>query len=412
MKKKSAPKKQIRNRGNRPVKKKFSLKLPSFPQFRVNPIRVIVAALFLIVYVLAILLVNRSDPNAIPTAASQNQYAVGRVTAVLSDNTAPDTWTEGRRIGAQQLQIKLMTGAHKGTVLEATNTVTAYSGLWTKVGTTVTVRLDTDDSGNPVISAVYNFNRIALLLGLVLVFAVLLVAIGGKKGLMTLIGLAFTLTSLWYLLIPLIRRGLPSVPGTLIFVVLSIAVGLYLLAGPTKKTACAILGSLGGVAAIWLCLTLVNVFSPINGFNLNGADSLVLIAQDDGLLISGLLVSSVLIFSFSAVMHASLSVSAGGSALAADDATANRRRLFCAGLRAGRSNLGLVAGVLILAVFGSSLVTLIMFQAYAYPGMDFLNNDGVVVVQLLQCLGGSIGALLTIPITALIGSLLMVKKTK
>lgn len=48
------------------------------------------------------------------------------VTAVLSDNAAPDEENgEGRRVGSQELEIQLLSGPHKDEILPLTNHMSA-----------------------------------------------------------------------------------------------------------------------------------------------------------------------------------------------------------------------------------------------------------------------------------------------
>ena len=408
MKKNAVRKKQSK----KPEKEETSarkFKPPSLSRLRAQPFQLAAAALFLIIFVGAILLVNRPDPNASPTDASLKQYAIGTVVAVTSDNTAPDAWTEGRKIGTQVLQIKILTGAHKGAVLAGTNYATAYSGVIAKVGTRLTVLLDNDENGNLIISSVFNYDRGAVLIGVLLVFIALLALIGGKKGVMALLGLAFTLASLWFLLIPLLKRGWPTVPTAVLFVALAAAVSLYVVAGPTKKTLSAIIGCVGGVAAAWLCVVIVDAITPINGFNMNEAESLVLLAKDDGLRISGLLAAGVLIASLGAVIDVSMTIASACGELVSIDPTLDRRRLFRSGMNIGRDAMGAMAATLILAFVGSSLNMLILFRVYDFSYLNIMGSD-LVTIEFLQGIGGSIGIVCTVPLVAFVSSLLMVKK--
>ena len=86
-------------------------------------------------------------------------FAAPAVTDVLADNASPDTWTEGRRIGQQLLEVEVLTGEHKGAVLEATNFLSAYANVDAKVGTRIIVRLDVDEQGEPYVVSVPAYNR-------------------------------------------------------------------------------------------------------------------------------------------------------------------------------------------------------------------------------------------------------------
>ena len=224
-----------------------------------------VLALLLLVWALALEL---AEPEREATAAQKRQFAVARVLDVLEDNAETQDWTEGRRIGQQYLEIEILTGDWKGAVLETVNYLTIYTNVDAKVGTRIIVRLEADETGAPYILSVPNYNRTPVLLGLIAVFALLLVVIGRRKGLMALLGLAYTLASVWFILIPMLLRGADPILTAIGIVALTTAASLILLTGLSRKTLCATLGCIGGVAAAGLFAALCGEISPLNGFNL------------------------------------------------------------------------------------------------------------------------------------------------
>ena len=125
-----------------------------------------------------------------------------------------------------------------------------------------------------------NYDRGLVLAGLLVVFGALLVLIGGKKGAMALLGLAYTLACLWYLLVPLILRGADPILVSIGVVALTTAASLLLLTGFSRKTLCATLGCVGGVAAAGIFAGLAGTISPLNGFNLSEACLLYTSAWD------------------------------------------------------------------------------------------------------------------------------------
>ena len=61
-----------------------------------------------------------------PTASSQLVFVPAEVTAVLSDDAQPDFEnSEGRRIGTQKLEIRVLSGEHRGEILPLTNYMSA-----------------------------------------------------------------------------------------------------------------------------------------------------------------------------------------------------------------------------------------------------------------------------------------------
>ena len=352
----------------------------------------------------AVLFWTEEDREA--TAARKRMFAVAEVTDILEDTAEVQDWTEGRRIGQQELEIEVLTGPWKGAVLETPNYLTIYTNVDARVGTRIIVRLDADEQGQPYVLSIPNYNRVPMLLGLMAVFAGLLVLIGRRKGVMALIGLVYTLACLWFILVPMILRGADPVLVTVVIVALTTAASLLLLTGLSRKTLCATLGCVGGVVAAGLFAAAAGTVSPINGFNLPEAEELVLRAADQGLQISGLFVSGILVASLGAVMDVAMSIASACWELRQVDPKLPRTALFRSGMNIGRDAMGTMANTLILAFAGSSLNTLLLCQVYDYPLIQIFNADAIAV-EMIRGVAGSIGILLTVPLVALLSARLM-----
>ncbi|MEG2420630.1 MAG: YibE/F family protein [Oscillospiraceae bacterium] len=364
------------------------------------------AALFFVLFLLAVVLLNRPLPGAVATSASLRTFVPARVTAVRSDNAAPDSWTEGLRIGTQGVELKLLSGEYRGKILPADNYLNAYANVDVKEGTRVIVRLDLDEGGSPYVVAIVNYDRGPVLGVMALLFALMLVVIGGKKGVKALLGLAFTLVALWFLLIPLISRGFSPILSTVFLVVLTTAVSLLLLNGLSQKTLCATLGCVGGVTVAGLVAALVGVLTPLGGFNMPEAEELVLRAGEQGVHIRGLLVCGVLIAALGAVMDVAMAISSSLWELRTLNPKLDTIALFRSGMNIGRDAMGTMANTLILAFVGSSLNMLLLFRIFDYPYLQILNSD-LMAVEIIQGLAGSMGIVLTVPLVALISARIM-----
>ncbi len=368
-----------------------------------------VSALLMIGLVTAMAMLSRPLPGETPTSASLKAFVPARVTAVLAEDAAPDTWTEGLRLGLQELEVELLGGKYKGEVLPIQNYLSAYNNVDAKVGGRIIVRLDVDEGGEPYVVAITNYDRGIVIGGVLLLFGALLVIIGRKKGLMALLGLVFTITCLLFLLIPLILRGIPAIPCTVGFVAVATAASLLLLTGFTRKTLCATLGCVGGVTAAGVLAAVVGVITPLGGFNMSEAEELVLRASEHNMQISGLLVCGVLIASLGAVMDVAMSIASACQELHDLNPALTARQLFESGMNIGRDAMGTMANTLILAFAGSSLNMLILFRAYDYPILQIINSD-LIAIEVLQGVAGSIGIILTVPLVAAISAKLIANR--
>lgn len=366
-----------------------------------------VAALLIAFSLLVGAAVWLSKPNNdVETAASQLVFVPAKVTAVLSDNAVPDNEnSEGRRIGTQELEIRILSGVHKDEILTLTNYMSALFNVDVSEGDRVIVRLITREDGS-YYASMFNYDR-GLVIGIaLLVFCAVLALLGGWKGIRALLGLVFTLACIWFLLIPGLIRGWSGIWLTIGICTVTIAGCLILLDGFTKKALCAVLGCIGGVAAAGLFASIVGVITPLNGFNMSEAENLLLYGADKGLKISGLLVCGVLIAALGAVMDTSMNIASAIWELHERNPKLNARELFKSGMNIGRDAMGTMANTLILAFAGSSLNTLILVQVYDIPFTQLINTD-FICIEILQSVAGSMGILLTTPLVAAISASIM-----
>lgn len=362
-------------------------------------VTVIITGFMLLMFMAAVVFLNQREEGKEERAARKRKFAVARVTDILADNGAPDTWTEGRRIGQQTLEITVISGPEKGKILETENYMNAYYNVDAKVGTRIIVRLDYNDNGELYVVSIPNYDRSRVLIGAVVVFAAFMVLVGGKKGARALLGLVFTVVSLWYLLIPMVLGGMSPILATILITTVASAGALLLLTGFTKKTLCALLGCIGGVVAAGIFAGIVTTITPINGFNMSEAEEMVIRASESSLKISGLLISGILLSAMGALMDTSMSIVSALQEVYEQNPAISAKQIFKSGMNIGRDAMGTMANTLILAFVGSAFNLLILFRVYDYPMIQILNSD-MIVIEVLQGIAGSIGIIMTTPLVS------------
>lgn len=349
----------------------------------------------------------RTDEDETASDTSRMVYASAEVTAVLADNAQEDYQNaEGRRVGDQELEIRILSGDHKDEIMTVTNYMSALFNVDVDQGDRIIVRIMTDEEGS-YYASVFNYDRGIVLGVFLLIFFALLAVLGGKKGVGALAGLLLTLGCIWFILIPCLIRGVPAVPVTIGVSAVAAAAGLIFLNGYSKKTLCAVCGCVGGVLAAGIAAAAVGTLSPMNGFNMQEAENLILYGADKGLKISGLLVCGVLISALGAVMDVALGIASSVWEMREQNPGASAGSLFRSGMQIGKDAMGTMANTLILAFAGSSLNMLILVQTYDIPFLQLINTDSIAL-EVVQSVAGSFGILLTVPLVAFISARLMV----
>ena len=364
---------------------------------------------FLALFAWALIWANSGSGPEEPVTA-WSEYETARVLEVLEDNSQPDEAIEGRLRGSMVLKLEILSGTYKGRVVETVNYFSALYSVVVNAGDTVSVRIDTVPDGRYQVS-VYNYNRVPLIIALVLLFALALLAIGGWQGLRALGGLVFTFISIVYLLLPLMLKGWAPVPLTVAIVAVTATAGFYLLGGWQPKTLGSILGALCGVAAAAILGSLAIGLLHVSAYRMDEGEALLLVRGDTGLQLKGLLLSGILIASEGAVMDTAMSIASAMAELKEKRPDIGRKELFRSGMVIGRDTTGTMANTLVLAFAGSSLNMMILICSYNVSFNQLMNTD-FVAVELVRAVAGSLGIILTVPCVALITARLLTRTPK
>lgn len=369
---------------------------------RINKTTWIKLITFLVAILILGVLILSIDSSDIRSVEKNIRYDKGVVEKVLSDNTQKDSATEGIRRGSQVLQVKMANGPYKGQVVTMDNYLSAQFNVYAKEGTRIMVRVTVYEEG-PNFS-VYNYDRSLLLYGFIGLFMVLLCVIGGKKGFSALIGLILTLLVVVKILLPLLLKGFPPLTTTIGVIAFATIVGFILIDGISVKTSSAIIGTIAGVVLAGLLAHLAGIFGHINGYQMEEAESLFLIAgSGSGIKITNLLTAGILIASLGAVMDVAMSIASSLHELHEVNTSLTTKQLFRSGMNIGKDAMGTMANTLILAFTGSSLNLLLMIYSYGIPYTQLINTDSIAI-EIIRGIAGSIGIVLTVPIVALISA--------
>lgn len=146
-------------------------------------------------------------------------------------------------------------------------------------------------------------------------------------------------------------------------------------------------------------------FAGISGLNVSDIESLNYVAQYCKLQIGGLLFAGIIISALGAVMDVGMSISSTIAEIHIKKPTATTKELFISGIHVGRDMMGTMSNTLILAFVGGSITTLMLNYAYNLPVNQLMNSYNIGI-EIMQGLSGSLGIVLTVPITAIISAVM------
>jgi len=360
-------------------------------------LRLSLAVAFLIMFVSVIWFINKDNKRYQSLSAAN--YVSGVVKDVISDNTTVDNiGSEGLRIGEQQLKIEVTSGKHKGEISQITNNISALYNIYVQKGTKIMLLISTQQNGSYSVS-IYGYDRSLILLAAILLFIVTLVLVGGIKGLKSILGLAFTLICMMFILVPMVSKGYSAIAVCAVIIILTSIVCFIILDGINIKTVSAIISTVAGVGIAGLFCFIVEKAAHLSGYNMQEAENLILIATNNKLNIKGLLTAGILLASLGAVMDIAISVSSSVCEIYSANDKLNNRQLFKSGMNIGRDAMGTMANTLIMVFVGSSLNMLLLIFSYGIPFFRLINTDQIAI-EILQAIAGSIGIILSVPIAA------------
>lgn len=331
-----------------------------------------------------------------------SKYEKAKVLQVISEDLEPNDKEPNLRTGNQELEVKIISGEHKGEIQTVTNRVTLYNYSIAKKGSIVVVNVQTASSGDYQLM-VYNDYKAPVIWISVLIFFAVLWWIGGRKGLMSVLGIAFTFACIFYLFIPMLYRGYSPIFATILVAILATCVSLLLLNGWSSKSWSAIFGTIIGLVITGVIAYIFQHFANISGYNIDSGESLITISYTSGMQLRGILFAGVLLSSLGAVMDISISIAAAVHEVYLANPKLSKRELYLSGLNLGRDIMGTMANTLLLAFAGSALTTLIILYAMKLP-FNQLMNTNYIAIEVMIGMSGCIGIVLTVPIVAFIAS--------
>ncbi len=246
-----------------------------------------------------------------------------------------------------------------------------------------------------------DYYREPMIIGVIVGFLLLTVILGGLQGLKAQLSLFLTGLSIIYIFIPGLRLGYDPIFLAIIVSGFSTAVTMLLIAGWTRKSLAATIGTTGGVTAAGLIATFVIKIAPLSG--LASTEAQILLANNIREFdFQGMLAAGVIIASLGAAMDVAISIASAVHELYDVNPNLSSAELFLHAMNIGKDIMGTMVNTLILAYTGSSIPLFLLLQNET--GLRLLNME-IIATELTSAVVGSIGLLLAIPITAFVATM-------
>jgi uncharacterized membrane protein len=240
-------------------------------------------------------------------------------------------------------------------------------------------------------------------------FLLALVAIGRMQGVKTVLTLGFTMVMIYKVLLPALLAGYSPIALTVLVAIVINVVTYLVISGVRRKSFAAMLGATIGVIIAGLLAYVVGSQVRLTGLSGEEAGMLLYIPQGTVFNFRELMFAGILLGALGAVMDVAMSIASAIDEVHRANPLLKSRELFAAGMTVGKDIMGTMSNTLILAYTGSSIPLLLIFLAYDTPLNRVINLD-LIATEIVRSLAGTIGLVLTIPITAVIAVALKGKK--
>ena len=332
-------------------------------------------------------------------------YEKAKVVAITGGAYQGDQDMEDVPVGKQELTAELISGDYKGQRFSLTNNLSYLYGTVLKEGDTITVAFSLTD-GKVENVVLQDYDRTVPLAVIVLLFLLVTILVGGKVGAKSLLGLGLTILCVFVILIPLLLDGWPTLPTVLALCAFVTVITFVVLGGVNRKTVCAILGTIMGVALAMAFGKFACWLLRIDGYKMYVAvptvEPLLQLRQTQdpahALRLADLLVGGILLAALGAVNDVAMSISSAINELIAVNPSLTRRQLFKSGMNIGRDMVGTMTNTLILALVGGSFAMIIYYTSME-PSWVQLMSTTFLSVEMVQALASSIGGIRAVPLT-------------
>jgi uncharacterized membrane protein len=254
--------------------------------------------------------------------------------------------------------------------------------------------------GLPASYVFVDFARSTTLIGLAVAFAVLVVAVARVRGLAALVGLALSFVVLIKFMIPALLAGENALGVAVVGSAAIMFVLLYLAHGVSIRTTTALIGTLFGLGASAALGTWA-----VGAAHLTGAgneDNLTLSAVAGHVQLSGLLLAGVIVASLGILNDVTVTQASAVWELRAASPDASPGQLFGGAMRIGRDHIASTVYTIVFAYAGAALPVLLLINISQRPLGAILTGEAIGE-ELVRTLVGSIGLVLSVPLTTAVG---------
>lgn len=317
---------------------------------------------------------------------------IGKVISITEarGETLTDISGNNENSTKQHITLKLMNGIHKGEKIQLTNDYTYTGAFDSKVimGQDLFIGYSTNDAGVQEAS-ITEFKRDVYLVYILLIFSSLMILVGRKKGLATLLSIFLNILLL-YFAINLYIGGINIVLISVITAVIYIALSMLIICGPNRKSLvsgiCTLVSTGLAILLALLCFKLTGgsgLHFEVMEFNIGNYEQVYL--------------SQIIIGTLGGAMDIAVTIASAVFEMYRVNPEVDLPTIRKSAKVIGIDIMGTMANTLVLAYMSGAFPTGILLLCNNVQFADFITF--YLNLEIIRALVGSIAIVLSIPIT-------------
>jgi uncharacterized membrane protein len=307
--------------------------------------------------------------------------------------------------GTQDALVEVVDGPDAGRRYDATIESTPGSAVQPyAVGEEVVLQVSSTPEGP--FAAVTDRWRLPLLAALLAGFGLIVVLVGGWRGLRALISLALTVGVVVKIVLPLLLAGWPPIPLAVLTGGAVTVATLTLTEGLRRTTLAATLGTLGALTLTAVLAAITNALAGFSQFHASEDAVYLRNLLGGDIDLGGVLLAAIIFGALGVLDDVTITQAVAVNELADADPGASRSALVGRAMNIGRAHIAATINTLVLAYVSASLPLLLLF-AVGGQSPAVIASTELVAVEIVRTLVGSVGIVAAVPLTTLIAGALV-----
>lgn len=347
-----------------------------------------------------------SFTNNEPLQTTKEEIINGKILSIIAEE---ETTFDNREYLSQTLQVELTNGTVKNHIATIETSLTPkYQDAKYQKGDKVLVGYMNGGENNKAFYII-SYARTTPLIVLVALFIVLSFIVARRKSLYALAGMGVSLLILIAFVLPSLINGSNPLLTSIIGLTVMTPALYFISNGVNLKSTIAVASTI-----ITLSITAFFAIIFVNAMNLSGITfeevETLLYIHDGNFDMQGILLAGILLGALGVVDDVTITQSSVTEQLYNTNKKLSRKELIGTSMSVGRDHISSIINTLILVYVGSSLATLLLFTEFPRPLLVLINSE-IVLIPIVVALIGSIGLILSIPITTVLSAVIFTRNS-